>query len=196
MAFANLSFESGSTGPGEALDWTITSQSSYEVAGFTDGSAESFESGWNTNEDFLFSFDDPLTIQVHEVSTLPPTPFKPVENFEELWNSNENYVFGGVAFAGTVMQFDATLELYEDFEEEWSSNETYKFSFLGVGVDLAVANFDLTPEAFEDFEEDWSAGYKFAFVGPGTDLTLFTLVGGELAENFEGTDPWPTMTTV
>ncbi len=196
MALTNLGFETAGASPGLASGWTFTNDDSVnEWAPYNDPPVafEAFEQDWDSNEDYLFEFDDPNTQLVFATYTTIHVDTKFVEDFEEKWASNEFYVFG--IGSATPASYTGPHD-FENFETHWDSNQNYIFEFVGVGTDLDEAIFD--DNSAEEFEQNWDSNqdYLFEFVGVGTDLTAAVYDGvtdmdDTDFENFE--QMWPTM---
>ena len=150
---ANGSFEIGGTTPGEASQWTLTSQQAgADTALFdvllegltTPHGAESFE--WFTD-----------LVDLDSVGTESAG----VDDFESGWQ-NDAFIRDLSANTETA-QFDTTPQAFDDFEEEWPDNEDFAFNWSEIaGSD--TASFDAgTPQDFEDFEEEWLSNEDFAF---------------------------------
>jgi hypothetical protein len=199
MAFQNFGFEDEDvTALGLPDIWTVAITSTgFEQAGFDDGSVvvagptplEKFEGGWNSNEDYLFEFADPIDPLELEQAIYDPSDPESVEDFEEFWDSNENYLY--LLASVELAQYDTTLDQFEDFEEEWDSNEDFLFDWSDViaGLGQDIAQYDTTPEGFEDFEEEWNDNDNYLFgwgevvLGPGQVIASYD--SGGTPENFE-----------
>ncbi len=158
MALANLGFETAGDAAGLASGWTFTDDDSVnEWAPYNDPPVafEAFEQDWDSNEDYLFAFDDPNTQLSSAEYTTIHVDTKFVEDFEEKWDSNEFYVFG----IGSATPASYGGQDFEDFEQDWDSNEDYIFAFVGVGDDLDEASFD--GNAFENFEQSWDSNEDY-----------------------------------
>lgn len=205
MAFANLSFETAGTG-GVPASWTKTSQSQRDYAPYgaaSDQPWETFEREWNSNESYVFSFDDPATLTPAQYQTIHITP-KFFDDFEEFWSSNQNYRFGKLDDGVAASYNTSSPHNFESFEQEWESNESYIYEFTGLGADLTVAIFAgdgfFTFES-EGFESGWQHNgdeYLTAFVGIGTDLTaaLYDTGTPQAFEDFEEEWTGHEMTTM
>ncbi len=187
---SNLSFETGASGA--ATGWSLAVVSTYEEIADFGASVEPwerFESGWDTNEDYLFAFE-PSDLDPAQYDTVLVDFIKTVENFEEVWLGNESFLRSLDSPEPDPALYDTTPVDREDFNQEWSSNESYLTAFVGAGTDLEAAVFDGagSAAAVDTFEaaEGWSAGYLTAFVGAGTDLTAATFDGvGTAYDGFE-----------
>lgn len=173
MALTNLGFETAGVGAGAAASWTrfdLTTAERRAVWGT--GSIvvddESFESEWDTNQDYLFEYDNPLTqIQTAIFDTGIGATDGP-EDFEDGWDSNQSYLFTlGANIEAAV--FDG--EMREDFEDGWDSNESYSFTLPAT----ATAMFDSAPpEGKEDFEEQWDTNESYSYTLGGATAAVFT----------------------
>lgn len=182
MTLANLGFEAGSAGA--ATSWTLAFQSSArEIAGFTQGPIETFESGWLTNETSLFVFSPgDLSAALFAAADLP-APIA-MENFEQGWSNNafmllsfpsiagtpdmfEDWVVPFLAVLGDVTTatalFDTTLgpNGYEAFENSWDTNETWVSDWGDVTPDPATWSGQLAASA-ETFNGNISYLYTAA----------------------------------
>lgn len=209
MAFLNRGFETEDSAElGFAEDWTTEFVfNGVAVAGYGDGSAaeagdsprEAFEGGWDSNEDFLFAFQDPVDLSELFPAFYDddlPSANQAVEDFEDGWSSNEAFLFTFGSSEAAVYD-SGTPEAVEDFEEEWDSNEAFLNDWAevvsGPGVDTAMYDSG-SPEGVEDFEEEWDSNESFlndwaeVVSGPGVDTAMFDLgVGGtpQAVEDFE-----------
>ena len=129
MAFSNLGFEDPLAGtPGIPDIWTLTVTSlASSSAGYDDGSGdpapdvrELFEGAWSLNEDFVFSYEDPIDpteLSAAIYDTALPT-FESVEDFEEGWSTNQSYLFefgsiSAASYAAFAYLFGTTTGPYD-----------------------------------------------------------------------------------
>jgi hypothetical protein len=200
MAFDNLGFEDEDlTALGLPDIWTVTTvNTAMGIAGYADGSvaaagdtpSEAFEGGWDSNEDYVFEFADPIDpLELEEAFYDSVYDNQDVEDFEDYWDSNENYVYSWGASENAL--YDTTTDPYEDFEHEWNSNEDYWFDWADVVADPGIDNalYDTTTDPYEDFEHEWNSNEDYWFdwadvvAGPGTSAAVYD--SGGTPQNFE-----------
>jgi len=187
MAVQNPSFEGPKTGSllnekseaFEAENWTLVEENTaVEFAGYQLGlqvnAGESFEGGWDSNEDFAFFFYGQGYDLEKLVFNAGPDP-SIAESFEINWDGNEDFQF--VLVRTEECPF-ASGETFDDFESGWD-NDSFVYAFET--SDLVAASF--SPE---DFESSWGVdSYLFEFDDPGTQLEAYEIYFDESLEGYE-----------
>jgi hypothetical protein len=169
-AFANLGFETVGASAGLASGWTSSFTGTAAVLPDLGGAGdptpvEGFETGWDTNEDYLFTLGV-LDVTIGQFNTgANATAY---EDFEIEW-LNDAYLFTlGSAIAAAFTGSGDT----EGFETGWDTNESYLFT-LAPGDITAVS---LTGGAtYENMETGWD------------NDTYLTTLSGTTAASFDGT---------
>ena len=187
--FQNLGFESAGAGPGAALGWLLSFQSSAEeIAAFApapDRPQEDFERAWLANEDFVFAFG-PTSV---EPALFDPAP-ESIEDFEEDWSQNESFLFELGSIAAADYDPGASTKLLEDFNGLWATNESFLFSF---------SPSDLSGAPTEAFESGWHSNQSFVFAFAPANLSAASYDAAgtpEPVEDFEELWPNVRMTTL
>jgi len=124
MALLNPSFEDEDAVTGLAEFWAVVATGSDDAADYAGGAGaptapfESFRAGWDTNESFVFGFDDPPNPGQLEASIYEPgVGQETVEDFEEAWDNVPYFFAMGVT---SPASYDGNTATDSGTAEPWT----------------------------------------------------------------------------